>query len=126
MQRAIANDRRWFERHPEAVVRFRRARAGEFHPVLAMGESIPTFIPPGFQTSAPLNWVAVVELMRALGETSHSQEGSIRVRVRTISIRSKLHQAKASTALTRAIATELLQQVSASKGRSDASTSNIA
>jgi hypothetical protein len=107
MQRAVANDRRWFERHPEAVVRFRRARAGEFHPVLAMGERPACFIPQGIKPSTPLSWVAVVDLNRAQGYTSAQPEGSIRARIRTAPIRTKQWQQQVKAELIKAISQEI-------------------
>ena len=64
MHHAVREDRLWFQNNPVALVRFRTASPGEFTPLYAMGEQPPCFRPSVCRPSAPLRWVAVVDLMR--------------------------------------------------------------
>ena len=64
MHHAVREDRLWFQNNPDAIVRFRSAAPGEFTPLQAVGEQPPLFRPSLCRASAPLRWVAVVDLMR--------------------------------------------------------------
>lgn len=85
-------DRAWFALHPSARVRFRPERPGEFLPVEAAGHTVPSFAPPHFPTSIPLSWVAVVELTRLLVIEDMPAASSLRIRFRTVPIRSRVMQ----------------------------------
>lgn len=111
MQRAVDGDREWFQRHPESVIRFRRERKGEFQPLEAMGESVPTFIPEGFKESAPLQWVAIVDLLRLVKDDNPMPGEAVRARLRTVPVRSKQHRLQVSRELSKAIAKELLSMI---------------
>ncbi len=108
MQKSIADDRSWFDHHPEALVRFRPAQDNEFDIFETLGEVPPRFIPSGCSEAIPQNWVAVVELMRVAGATNESNEGSLRLRICTVAIRSKSYQAKATKELIQRITSELV------------------
>ena len=69
MHHAVREDRLWFQNNPDAIVRFRSAAPGEFMPLQAVGEQPPLFRPSLCRASAPLRWVAVVDLMRLAGST---------------------------------------------------------
>ena len=85
-------DRAWFALHPRARVRLRPERPGEFLPVEAAGHTVPSFAPPHFSTSIPLSWVAVVELTRLLVIEDMLTASSLRIRFRTVPIRSRAMQ----------------------------------
>ena len=64
MHPAVRDDRIWFQSNPSAVVRFRRAVAGEFQLVTDHGGDAPIFHPSFCRSEAPTHWVAVVDLIR--------------------------------------------------------------
>ena len=66
MHPIVRDDRIWFQSNPSAVVRFRRAVAGEFQAVLDQGGDAPIFRPSFCRSEAPTRWVAVVDLMRLI------------------------------------------------------------
>jgi hypothetical protein len=111
MHHAVRDDRLWFHRHPAAVVRFRASAQGEFDPLTKHGETPPTFRPSGSGAEAPLNWVAVVDLMQLLGSNSAwPNDPGIRLRLQTPAIPLAAHQRAAKQELMEAVAAELLMQ----------------
>ena len=109
MHHAVREDRLWFQHNPVALVRFRTASPGEFKPLHAIGEQPPCFRPSVCRPSAPLNWVAVVDLMRLAGsQSADPEEATVRLRLRIPAIRSFRRQEKAKAELLDAIAAELL------------------
>ena len=115
MHHAIRDDRLWFHRHPAAVVRFRASAQGEFDPLTQHGETPPAFRPSCSSAGAPLNWVAVVDLMQLLGTRNEfSTEPGIRIRIQTPAIPLAEHQRAAKQELMEAVAAELLVQAKSS------------
>ena len=112
MHQAVRDDRLWFQQHPTAIVRFRKAAPEEFRPLEQHGEEAPVFRPSFSKTSAPLGWVAVVDLMQLLGSTSPGDDSTpcARLRLRTPAMRSKAHRQAAKQELMEAVAAELLAQ----------------
>ena len=111
MHHAVRDDRLWFHRHPAAVVRFRASAQGEFDPLTQHGETPPTFRPSGSGAEAPLNWVAVVDLMQLLGTNSElPNDAGVRLRLQTPAIPLAAHQRAAKQELMEAVAAELLVQ----------------
>ena len=111
MHHAVQNDRLWFHHHPEAVVRFRASAQGEFDPLTQHGETPPAFRPSGSRAGAPLNWVAVVDLMQLLGSNSEwPNDPGVRLRLQTPAIPLAAHQRAAKQELMEAVAAELLVQ----------------
>ena len=94
MHHAVREDRLWFRNNPIALVRFRMASPGEFTPLYAMGEQPPSFRPSICKSTAPLRWVAVVDLM-----------------LRIPAIRSFRRQEKAKAELLDAVAADLLDKL---------------
>jgi hypothetical protein len=112
LARAIAADREWFKKHPNATVRFRAQADGEFSELTQHGHTIPTFIPSAFKPGSPLEGVAVIDLTRLIdGDQSQGQE-RIRIRLRTVTIRSRQHRENVAKELQRAIAKELITLIS--------------
>jgi len=109
MHPAVRDDRIWFQNNPSAVVRFRRAVAGEFQAVANHGGEVPVFRPSFCRTEAPTRWVAVVDLMRLI-ETGAGEpdEPTARLRLRIPALRSIDRKRRAEQELTQAIAAELL------------------
>ena len=106
----LQNDRYWFDRHPNAVVRFRRQRIGEFESLNARGEQAPVFR-PSFSGEEALTWVAVVDLFQLLQDTNAASDGTrMRLRLRTTPIRSTAERSQARQELMKAVARELLEQ----------------
>ena len=112
MHAAVRDDRLWFQRHPTAIVRFRQSTPGEFAPLQNHGEEPPTFRPSFSNSSAPLDWVAVVDLMQLLGSApdTHASLPCARLRLRTPALRSANHRQAAKQELMEAVAAELLAQ----------------
>ena len=108
MTLAVAGDRIWFERNPQAVVRLRREKPHEFDALHKAGKSPPCFIPSGFRPDSQLNWVAIIHLSRLIEGHSITKVESIRIRVKTIGARSKANQAMIKEELIEAVAKELL------------------
>ena len=101
MHQAVRDDRLWFQRHPTAIVRFRKAAAEEFKPLEQQGEEAPVFRPSFSKFDAALGWVAVVDLMQLLGSTEADNGNTpcARLRVRTPALRSKAHRQAAKQEL---------------------------
>ena len=111
MHHAVRDDRLWFHRHPAAVVRFRASAKGEFDPLTQHGETPPTFRPSVSHAGAPLNWVAVVDLMQLLGTSSGlPNDRGVRLRLQTPAIPLAEHQRAAKQELIEAVAAELFLQ----------------
>ena len=111
MHHAVRDDRLWFHRHPTAIVRFRASAQGEFEPLTQHGETPPAFHPRCSSAGAPLNWVAVVDLMQLLGTRNEfSADSGIRIRLQTPAIPLAAHQRAAKQELMEAVAAELLMQ----------------
>ena len=112
MHHAVREDRLWFQNNPVALVRFRTASPGEFSPLYEMGEQPPFFRPSVCRPSAPLRWVAVVDLMRlVVSPLTDPNEPRVRLRLRIPAIRSFKRQEKAKAELLDAIAAEILDNV---------------
>ena len=112
MHNAVHEDRLWFQNNPVALVRFRTASPGEFTPLYAMGEQPPFFRPSVCRPSAPLRWVAVIDLMRLAGSPlADPNEPTARLRLRIPAIRSFKGQEKAKAELLDAVAAELLDEL---------------
>ena len=112
MHHAVRDDRLWFQRHPTAIVRFRKSAPGEFAPLQQHGEDAPCFRPSFSKSNAPLSWVAVVDLMQLLGSNGDSEATAscARLRLRTPALRSTDHRQAAKQELMEAVAAELLAQ----------------
>ena len=108
LARAIAADREWFKHHPKATVRFRPQADGEFSDLTQQGHAIPTFIPSAFNPGSPLEGVAVIDLTRLIDGDQNQGHGRIRIRLRTVAIRSKKHRENVAKELQRAVAEELI------------------
>ena len=112
MHHAVQDDRLWFHRHPTEVVRFRESAKGEFAPLTQHGETPPAFRPSCSRTGAPLQWVAVVDLMQLLGtSTSVPIVPGVRLRLQNPAIPLADHRLAAKQELMKAVAAELLMQV---------------
>ena len=112
MHHAVREDRLWFQNNPVALVRFRNASPGEFKPLYAIGEQPPFFRPSICRPTAPLHWVAVVDLMRLAGsQSADPEEATVRLRLRIPAIRSFRRQEKAKAELLDAVAAELLNDL---------------
>lgn len=85
----ILRDSQWFARNPQALVRFRPERHGDFGLLGLQGREAPAFIPEELDPAAPLNWVAVVDVLRAIDLPPAAGGGSLRARIRTVPIRSR-------------------------------------
>ena len=107
-ERVFFSDCSWFARYPNALVRFRPQRPGDFALLEAQGCEPPAFIPQGLNPSAPLSWVAVVDVMRAIGEPC---SGSIRARIRTVPIRSRRLQGQMAELFAIAVCQDVLAQL---------------
>ena len=117
MHPAVRDDRIWFQNNPSAVVRFRRAIAGEFQAVANHGGDIPVFRPSFCRTKAPTRWVAVVDLMRLIDTgAADLDEPTARLRLRIPALRSIDRKRRAEQELTQAIAAELLASLETETG----------
>ena len=117
MHPAVRDDRIWFQNNPSAVVRFRRAIAGEFEAVANHGGDIPVLRPSFCRAEAPTRWVAVVDLMRLVDTGDlEPDEPSARLRLKIPALRGIDRRRRAERELTQAIATELLASLEADTG----------
>ena len=117
MHPAVRDDRIWFQSNPSAVVRFRRAVAGEFQLVTDHGGGAPIFHPSFFRSEAPTHWVAVVDLMRLVDtENWKPDEPTARLRLKVPALRSNDRKRRAEKELKQAIAAELLANLEADAG----------
>ena len=108
---ALADDRRWFQRHPKALIRFRPIRRAEFAPLERLGEAPPSFVPEALQGKHSLTWVAVVDLTRSLWEEAEDPDLSLRVRLLTVPLRSKALQRVWASVYLKAVLSDLLHQM---------------
>ena len=117
MHPAVRDDRIWFQNNAAAVVRFRRAVAGEFQAVANHGGEVPVFRPSFCRSEAPTRWVAVVNLMRLVdsGEVE-TAEPTARLRLRVPALRSPDRRRRAEQELKKAVATELLASLETDTG----------
>ena len=77
-----------------------------------MGEQPPSFRPSICKPTAPLRWVAVVDLMRLAGSPlADPEEATVRLRLRIPAIRSSRRQDQAKAELLDAVAAELLDTI---------------
>lgn len=109
MHQAVRSDSLWFLKHPDKIIRFRRSAEGEFQPVLNHGEEPPSFRPSFGRSDAPLDWVAVIDLMRLLGEPHDHEAPRVRLRLRIPALRSTQNQQAAEQELIDGICAELLE-----------------
>ena len=117
MHPAVRDDRLWFQSNPSAVVRFRRAIAGEFQAVTDHGGDAPIFRPSFCRSEAPTRWVAVVDLMRLIDtEDWKPDEPTARLRLKVPALRSDDRKRRAEKELKQAIAAELLANLEADAG----------
>ena len=107
---AVASDRLWFFRHPNALVRFRPVRSGEFLSLESQGEVPPFYVPEALGVKAPLTWVAVVDLTRCLREDRDDPDLRLRVRLLTVPLRSRAMQRIWAPCYLRAVLGDLLNQ----------------
>ena len=117
MHPAVRDDRIWFQSNPSAVVRFRRAIAGEFQAVTDHGGDAPIFRPSFCRSEAPTRWVAVVDLIRLVDtEDWKPDEPTARLRLKVPALRSDDRKRRAEKELKQAIAAELLANLEADAG----------
>lgn len=108
-----ASDRQWFERYPARIVRFRPERRADFETLDIHGLEPPAFIPEGLDPTSPLTWVAVVDVLRAIGVPCSSRHGAIRARIRTVPIRGRVLQAAMAEVFAIAVCQDVLLQIQA-------------
>ena len=108
--RITADDRAWFCRHPEAIVRFRPIRAHELKPLQVNGIEPPEFRPSWCKPSAALEQIAVIDLTRLLNSNQIENESgmSMRIRIATVRARSSKARQKLQQAIINATYRELL------------------
>jgi hypothetical protein len=118
-----ADDRAWFIRHPEALVRFRPIRAQELEQLKINGIEPPEFRPSWCKPSAALQQIAVIDLTRLL-QSRHINtlaKEVIRIRIATPKARSKSAKVALHNELIEAICQELIilvgQESSASQAK---------
>lgn len=109
----FASDREWFERCPTRLVRFRPERRADFEHLTIHGHEPPAFIPEGLDPTVPLTWVAVVDVLRAIGVSCSPHHEAIRSRIRTVPIRGRALQAAMAEVFAIAVCQDLLHQIQA-------------
>ena len=124
MHTATRSDRLWFQRNPEAIVRFRRPARGEFDPLFDHGEQPPCFRPKFIHAEAPLCWVAVVDLLQILGEVPERNTPAARLRLLTPALRSAKYREEAKKELIEAVCAELLHITGMPLNTSNQSSTN--
>ena len=112
MIKAYLEDRVWFSRHPQALVRFRPSRDHEVQALTKAGFPQPVFIPPGLSSSELPTWVAVVELTRVLAVPGSLDGASIRIRLFTVPIRSRTLQKRLAPLFLQAVVDDFLAEYS--------------
>ena len=108
----LNGDRLWFDKHPSAVVRFRRQHTDEFATLIDHCQEVPVFL-PSFSSGEKisLTWVAVVDVFQLLQDVNARKDGTrLRLRMRTIPLRRADQRALAKKELISAVAEELLHQ----------------
>ena len=114
MHPAVRDDRIWFQNNPAAIVRFRRAVAGEFQSLAEHGGEAPVFRPSFCRTETPTRWVAVVDLIRLVDtDESGTDEPTARLRLKIPAFRKADRKRRAEQDLRKAIAAELLANIEA-------------
>ena len=114
MHPAVRDDRIWFQNNPAAIVRFRRAVAGEFEALAEHGGEAPVFRPSFCRTETPTRWVAVVDLIRLVDtDETGTDEPTARLRLRVPAFRTANRRRRAEQELKKAIAAELLDNLEA-------------
>ena len=108
---ALSDDRRWFQRHPKAQIRFRPIRPAEFAPLDHLGEAPPSFVPEALRGKSSLTWVAVVDITRSLREADEDPALCPRVRLLTVPLRSKAMQRDWAPVYLKAVLCDLLHQM---------------
>ena len=112
MHPAVRDDKIWFQNNPSAVVRFRRAIAGEFQAVIDHGGEVPVFRPSFCRSETPTRWVAVVNLIRLVDTAGlEPDEPTARLRLRVPALRTTDRRRLAEQELKKAIAAELLESL---------------
>ena len=107
----VAADREWFERHPSATVRLRKETTSDFSDLINQGHEVPTFIPRSFDQHTRLTGVAVINLTRLIEANTRNDSGAIRIRLRTVAVRSKKHRQLLTEELQRAVAEDLISLI---------------
>ena len=116
---AVKSDRLWFGNHPNALIRFRRSRRGEFADLERIGQTPPFFVPSALRGNAPLTWVAVVDLTRSLRVEGEDPNLSLRVRFLTVPLRSRSLQRVWAPVYLKAVLSDLLCQMELSSDVDD-------
>ena len=114
-----SSDLQWFDRYPARLVRFRPERPADFELLTLQGQEPPAFIPEGLDPTSPLTWVAVVDVLRAVGLPAAPHQGAVRARIRTVPIRSRALQAAMAEVFAIAVCRDLLQQIYVDSGSHD-------
>ncbi len=109
----LVSDRAWFAKRPNALVRFRPERPGDFGLLRLQGEEPPTYAPNGLDPTASLSWVAVVDVLRAI--EMPAADGSLRCRIRTVPICSRRLQAEMAEVFAIAVCRDVLAQLEAQR-----------
>ena len=109
-RQVVLSDSRWFRLHPQALVRFRPVRQGDFALLTLQGQEPPAYVPVDLDSAAPLSWVAVVDVLRVTGLPVPSGGGSLRARIRTVPIRSKRLQAQMAEVFAIAVCRDVLAE----------------
>lgn len=106
----VLSDRLWFNRNPYAVVRFRKERDNEFANLRTQGHEPPVFTPNLCErNNQTLTWVAVVDLLQLMKEAPFNGDGSrMRLRMRTIPLRTSKQRSSARKELIYLVAKELM------------------
>ena len=112
----LRSDTQWFKRHPQALVRFRPERRADFELFTLQGGDPPAFIPNGLDPTAPLTWVAVVDVLQALGLSGEVGVGCLRSRIRTVPIRSQRLRVRMAEEFAIAVCRDLLNQIQEQSG----------
>jgi len=107
----ILRDSQWFARNPEALVRFRPEQQGDFGLLELQGREAPAFIPEGLDPAAPLNWVAVVDVLRAIDLPAAAGGERLRARIRTVPIRSRKLKAQMAQVFAIAVCRNVLAEL---------------
>ena len=111
MHNAVREDRLWFQNNPSPSFASELPHL-KFTALYALGEQPPFFRPSVCRSSAPLRWVAVIDLMRMAGAPSTDlEERTARLRIRIPAIRSFKRQEAAKAELLEAIAVEMLKNL---------------
>ena len=102
-------DTDWFHRNPGRIVRFRPERKADFS-LLPAFTTPPAFVPHQLDADGPLNWVAVIDILRAVDLPALPGQGALRSRVRTLPIRSRRLQLCLEEEFAIAVCYELIER----------------